>query len=164
MNMRIMLNILATLGELRQHDHWTRAQLEAHQADALHRLRAYAYAESPFYQQFHKGHMGRPLSELPVLTKSMVMDHFDDLVTNRAIRLETVKEYVASFQEGERYLDHYCVNATTGRTGQPGLFLFDDAEWTTVLSYFARAHEWAGLKVSKRKKLSEGRSSSCRCT
>lgn len=148
MNMRIMLNVLSSLGELRQHDQWTRSQLEAYQAEALHRLRAYAYSESPFYQKFHKGLMGRPLSELPALTKSMVMEHFDDLVTNRAIRLEAVKEYVANFREGERYLDRYWVNATSGSTGKPGLFLFDDAEWTDVLASFARAHEWAGLKVS----------------
>jgi len=148
MNMRIMLNILASLGELRQHDLWTRAQLEAHQADALHRLRAYAYAESPFYQQFHKGHMGRPLSELPVLTKAMLMEHFDDLVTDRAIRLAAVREYVTNFQEGERYLDRYWVNTTAGSTGRPGYFLFDEAEWKAVLASFARAHEWAGLPVS----------------
>ena len=108
----------------------------------------HAYAESPFYQKFHRGLMGSPLSELPVLTKSMVMEHFDDLVTNRGVHLEGVKDYMANFQEGERYLDQYWVNATAGSTGQPGFFLFDDTEWTTVLASFARAHEWAGLKVS----------------
>jgi phenylacetate-coenzyme A ligase PaaK-like adenylate-forming protein len=59
-----------------------------------------------------------------------------------------VKEYLANFQEGERYLDHYWVNATAGSTGQPGLFLCDDTEWTAILASFARAHEWAGLKVN----------------
>ncbi|MEP7187620.1 MAG: AMP-binding protein, partial [Roseiflexaceae bacterium] len=41
----------------------------------------------------------------------------------------------------------YRVNATSGSTGQPGLFLFDQDEWTTILAFFARAHEWAGLPV-----------------
>jgi hypothetical protein len=39
-------------------------------------VRAYAYAQSPFYQKFHQGLMDRPLSELPVLTKAMLMEHF----------------------------------------------------------------------------------------
>jgi phenylacetate-coenzyme A ligase PaaK-like adenylate-forming protein len=127
MNMQMMLNVLSNLGDLRRHDHWNRAQLEAYQAKALHRLRVHSYAESPFYQKFHKGITDSPLSKLPVLTKSMVMEHFDHLVTDRAIHLNDVKDYVGSFREGERYLDRYWVNATSGSTGQPGFFLFDNA-------------------------------------
>jgi putative adenylate-forming enzyme len=148
MDIQIMLNLLHTLEQLRKRDRWTREQLEAHQAESLHRLRDYAYARSPFYQKFHKGLTDRPLHELPVLTKAMLMEHFDDVVTDRAIRLEAVREYVASFKEGRRFLGRYWVNATSGSTGRPGLFLFDQSEWTTVLASFARAHEWAGLGVS----------------
>ena len=133
MNIRLMWNLLSELEQLRQHDRWTRSQLEAHQAEALHCLRAYAYALSPFYQKFHRGLEGRPLSALPVLTKAMLMEHFDDLVTDRTIRLQAVKEYVTNFKEGERYLDRYWVNTTAGSTGRPGYFLFDEAEWTAAL-------------------------------
>jgi putative adenylate-forming enzyme len=148
MNMLMMLNVLSSLRELRRHEQWTRSQLEAYQAKALQRLRVHAYAESPFYQRFHRGYTDSPLSKLPVLTKSMVMENFDDLVTDRAIHLNDVKEYVANFREGERCLGRYWVNATSGSTGHPGFFLFDDAEWAEVLASFARAHEWAGQKVS----------------
>ena len=147
MNIRIMLNLLSGLRKLRQHEHWTRPQLEVYQAEALHRLRVHAYAESPFYQKFHKGLEGRPLSQLPVLSKALMMEHFDDLVTDRAIHLEAVKEFVKNFKEGERYLNRYWVNTTSGSTGRPGYFLFNEAEWTTVLTSFARAYEWAGVKV-----------------
>lgn len=147
MNMRIMLHLLSGLRKLRQHEHWTRPQLEVYQAEALHRLRVHTYAESPFYQKFHKGLEGRPLSQLPVLTKALMMEHFDDLVTDRAIHLEAVKQYVKNFKEGERYLGRYWVNTTSGSTGRPGYFLFNEAEWTAVLASFARAYEWAGVKV-----------------
>lgn len=40
------------------------------------------------------------------------------------------------------------MNATSGSTGHPGLFVFNRSEWTTVLASFARAHEWAGLGIS----------------
>ncbi len=68
MNIPIMLKLLHTLEHLRKHERWTRAQLEAYQAESLRRLREYAYARSPFYQRFHKGLFDRPLSELSVLT------------------------------------------------------------------------------------------------
>jgi len=148
MDMLIMLNLLHTLEQIRKRDRWTRQQLEAHQAESLRRLREFAYAHSPFYQKFHKGLADKPLSELPVLTKAMMMEHFDELVTYRAIRLEAVRAHVENFKEGQRYLNRYWVNATSGSSGSPGLFLFGRSEWTTVLASFARSHEWAGVKVN----------------
>jgi len=56
----------------------------------LRSLREYAYAHSPFYQGFHQGLTDAPLHELPVLTKAMLMEHFDELVTDHAIRLKEV--------------------------------------------------------------------------
>ncbi len=148
MNIGLMLRLLAALRQLRARDGWARAQLEAYRAEALRRLREHAYARSPFYREFHRGLTDRPLHELPVLTKAIMMERFDDFVTDRAIRLDAVRAHVAAVREGERFLDRYWVNATSGSTGRPGLFLFNRAEWTTVLASFARAHEWAGLAVS----------------
>lgn len=61
MDLMMMLKMLHTLEQLRKHERWTRQQLQTYQNEQLHRLRAYVYAHSPFYQQFHKGLEGRPL-------------------------------------------------------------------------------------------------------
>ena len=95
MDMQIMVELMNKLGQMRQHERWTRSQLEAYQAESLRRLRDHAYACSPFYQRFHKGLTDRPLKELPVLTKALVMEHFDELVTDREIRLEDVRAHMA---------------------------------------------------------------------
>lgn len=147
MDIQIMLNLMRTLEQLRRHERWTRPQLEAHQAEALRRLLAYAYARSPFYRSFHKGLLDRPLSELPVLTKTMVMENFDALVTDRAVHLEDVRAHMARDREGKRFLNRYWVTATSGSTGRPGIFLFNQSEWTSVLATFGRAHEWAGVPM-----------------
>lgn len=146
--MQIMLKLMNQLGQLREHDRWTRSRLEAHQAESLRRLREYAYARSPFYQQFHKGLFDRPLHELPVLTKSTVMDNFDELVTDRAVRLQDVRAHMASDREGKRFLDRYWVTATSGSTGHPGIFLFNRDEWVNVVASLGRAHEWAGVPMT----------------
>jgi len=148
MDTQIILGILWQMRQFRQRDHWTRQQLEAHQADALRSLREYTYAHSPFYRRFHQGLVDAPLHELPVLTKAMLMEHFDDLVTDRAIRLEEVKTHMRDLTGDERYLDRYWVNATSGSSGHPGLFLFNRTEWITVLASFVRAREWAGVKFN----------------
>src|SRR5215510_6268034 len=130
-----------------QHEHWTRQQLQHYQARALSVCREYAYTHSPFYQRFHRGLTDAPLHELPVLTKAMLMEHFDELVTDRAIRLEEVKRYLGNLVGDERFLGRYWVNATSGSSGHPGIFLFNRDEWITVLASFARAREWGGVRL-----------------
>jgi phenylacetate-CoA ligase len=147
MDMQAVLSVLLHTQQFRTRDHWTRQQLEAHQADALRDLREYAYTHAPFYQRFHRGLADAPLHELPVLTKAMLMEHFDDLVTDRAIRLEEVKTHMRNLTGDERFLGRYWVNATSGSSGHPGVFLFNRAEWITVLASFARAREWGGVKL-----------------
>jgi putative adenylate-forming enzyme len=142
-----MLKLLHTLEQLRKHEHWTLAQLDTYQAESLRRLREYTDARSPFYQRFHKGLFDRPLSELPVLTKAMMMEHFDEIVTDRSLRLEDVRAYAVQGEAGERYRNRYWVNATSGSSGHPGFFLFDDAEWVFILASFARGQEWSGVRI-----------------
>jgi putative adenylate-forming enzyme len=148
MDIQIMLKLLHTLEHLRQHERWTRPELEAYQATQLRRLREYAYAHSPFYQKFHKGLTDHPLHQLPVLTKAMMMERFDELVTDRSLRLEEVRAYAAHGEAGQRYLNRYWVNATSGSSGYPGFFLFDEAEWVHILASFARAQEWSGVTIN----------------
>ena len=39
-------------------------------------------SRASLYQQFHHGRTDSPVQELPVLTKAMMMEHFDELVTD----------------------------------------------------------------------------------
>lgn len=143
-----MLKLLHTLEQLRKHESWTRQQLESYQAEALRKLRQYAYERSPFYQKFHKSLTARPLHELPVLTKAIMMEHFDELVTDRTLQVEDIRAFAAEGEAGQRYRNRYWVNATSGSSGQPGFFLFDESEWLHVLASFARSQEWSGVRIN----------------
>lgn len=148
MKLSLLPKVLYGVDQLRSHERWTRAHLEAHQVEALRQLRAHAYAHSPFYQEFHQGLADRPLNELPILTKAMMMEHFDEFVTDRGIRLADVRAHAAHDKAGERYLNRYWVTATSGSSGHPGFFLFDEDEWAYIMASFARGQEWSGAKVS----------------
>lgn len=130
-------------GLLLRRDRWSRQRLLAHQARALAALRTFTYAHSPFYQKFHAGLMDRPLEDLPVLTKAELMRNFDDVVTDRAIRLGDVEEHVTRTRGAERLAGRYTVSASSGSTGQRGFFLFDPSEWGTVLATCCRPAWWA---------------------
>lgn len=116
----MILELLSARRRLRVRERWTRQQLESYQTEALRRLRQYAYAHSPFYQQFHKRLYEAPLCDLPVLSKATLMDRFDDLVTDRAAHLREVKSYAASQQSDERFLGRYWVQSTSGTSSLPG--------------------------------------------
>ena len=128
-----------------QHERWTRQQLEEYQARALQACREYAYMHSPFYQRFHRGLTDRPLHELPVLTKAMLMEYFDEVVTDRTLHLKDIQEYLAHPGGQERFLNRYRVMVTSGSTGQPGVFLRGQAEGSVVSVGLSRFPTWAGV-------------------
>lgn len=148
MDARLILGVLHVRRQLRGHERWSRAQLQAFQSVRLDQLRRYAYAHSAFYRRHHKGAEGKPLAELPVLTKAELMTSFDELVTVPGVRLADVERHLSALKANERFLDRYWVSRTSGSTGHPGIFLVDRQEWATVIGSYARAQEWAGIKAS----------------
>jgi phenylacetate-CoA ligase len=147
MNVPVLIGVLIKRRQLRQHDTWTRQQLEQHQAKSLEKLRSFAYANSPFYQGFHKGLEHQPLTALPVVTKAMMMEAFDTFVTDPAIRLKAVESHLETLKQDERFLGRYWVNATSGSTGRRGIFLYDLEEWTTIIASYARVYAWGGIRA-----------------
>ena len=149
-----LVRVVGKLSQLRSQARWGRAEIDQHQLENLASLRAFAYANSPFYQEFHQGYQGAPLSELPVLTKRIMMDNFDRLVTDRRISLEEARRYLANGAK-DRFQGRYELAATSGSTGNPGIFLYNPHEWVTVMASFARARDWAGqsLNLTRRSKM-----------
>jgi putative adenylate-forming enzyme len=147
---RLLMKLLLARGRLARRDRWTRERLEAYQASALRSVREYAVAQSPFYRRLHAGKEASALEDLPPVSERMVMEHFDEVVTDRAIRLADVRQHLAGERAGEPFLGRYQVTATAGSTGTPGIFLHDAREWLTVLASYARANDWAHVHAGLR--------------
>ena len=79
-----------------------------------------------------------------------MMEHFDDLVTDRAVRLEDAEAFLHDDPGTRLYLDSYVVLSTSGSTGRRGVFLFDPDEWLTAVAMIARPIGWAGQRVGFR--------------
>lgn len=147
MNLFQLLQLLYTQETLSKHEKWSRQQLIEYQGKKLAELRKFAYSYSPFYPQFHKGLMDKPLGELPVLTKRILMDNWDTIVTDRNIKLKEVETFLPTLKEKERFKGKYYVVSTSGSTGLKGIFIYNTQEWIQILASYARANDWAGLKV-----------------
>ncbi len=123
---------LAQVPRFRRRERWSRLQLAAYQACALRRLRAFAYARSPFYREFHRGLLGAPLAELPVLTKRTMMERFDDLVTDPELRLREVQAHVADEGRDPLFAGRFRVAITGGTSGQHGVAVYSEGEWARL--------------------------------
>ena len=128
---------------------WSRPALEAHQSRSVHSLRRFAQERSPFYQRYHRGLENRPLPELPILTKATLMENFDDVVTDRSLRLADLEEYLRLDAPPRLFRSRYVVLATSGSTGRRGVFLFNPGEWIHALACIARPMAWAGLTATR---------------
>lgn len=142
-----LLRLVLLRRTLRRRDRWTRAELLRHQARSLATLRAHAYARSPFYQRHHAGLADEPLDHLPVLTKADLMAHWDEVVTDRSLRLDDVRRFVEALETPSLFRGEYIVSTTSGSTGLKGVFGFDRDEWLWGLASHGRATDWAGAGI-----------------
>jgi putative adenylate-forming enzyme len=111
--------------------------------------------KSPFLREYHRGLAGAPLTAIPPLSKSTLMEFWDDLVTTPGLRREEVLHHLAS-QEAEGseparpWRGRWWMAATGGTTGERGVFVWNRREWVAVLASYARVNDWAGVSVGLR--------------
>jgi putative adenylate-forming enzyme len=143
----LIANILRLRRTLRHREEWTRERLLEHQGRELATLRAFAVEHSPFYRQLYRGFGSAPLSELPVLTKATMMDHFDEIVTDPALRLADLQAYLERL-DGNGPYGGYWVSATSGSSGRKSVIPADAHEWAMTIASYGRANEWSGIPAS----------------
>jgi phenylacetate-coenzyme A ligase PaaK-like adenylate-forming protein len=92
-------------------------------------LVAFARDRSAFYRQLYAGlPVGVPerLDALPVVTKKMIMDGFDQVLTNPASRRAALNQFLADpSQVGRPFAGALAVWASSGTSGEPGVFVHD---------------------------------------
>ncbi len=149
MGLRLLFRVAWKCRSLEQRSRWTRERLERHQAQCLDALRRFALGKSAFYRRYHRGMEGRPLEALPVLTKSILMDNFDDLVTDTEVRLAEVEKFLVGDPGYALFRGRYMVLLTSGTSGMRGIFLFNSAEWITMLANITRPMAWTPSEGSR---------------
>ena len=133
-------SVYSRLREFRHYDHISRDELVSIQNEKLKKLVRHCYDKVPYYTKVFKRlgikpeeiNCAKDLARLPVLTKQIIRDNYDDLFpidvdTKRVIR---------------------C--STGGSTGTPLSFCKDAKEWSGQKAATLRAWEWYGLNLGDR--------------
>jgi phenylacetate-coenzyme A ligase PaaK-like adenylate-forming protein len=85
---------------------------------------------------------------LPVTNEKTLMSRFDEWVTDRAVTLNEVRTFIAdSARIGEHFPGGYTALTTSGTSGMPGVFLWDDRTMTVVNVLMLRAlRDWIRMR------------------
>jgi phenylacetate-coenzyme A ligase PaaK-like adenylate-forming protein len=126
-------------------EHGTKENLAAYQERQLKDVVRHAARHSRAYAKLCEGidlSGDFRLNHLPVTDKRMMMDNFDDWVTDPRLRLAEIEQQIATDPEDQYYLGKYRIVATSGSSGFRGIFVYDRPEWQVVM---AGALRWAEM-------------------
>lgn len=147
------MNSLKTLKDLfafLKHARLTETQMKELQNQKLRILLHFVWQRSTFYRRtFAKAGITEeqldmlPLSAFPTIDKTVLMEHFDELITVPDLHQEELRKFDAETQADRKpYLGKYHVVHSSGSTGKPGYFIYDEAAWHTMLLGIIRGALW----------------------
>lgn len=112
---------------------WLEALLDDATREALRDRRiaallAHARSRSDFYREHYRdvAHDCTDLASYPAVSRTQLMEHFDQWVTDPTLRLHELRAFVADpARAAEPYLGRYTVWTSSGTTGVPGIYVQD---------------------------------------
>ena len=129
--------VVEKLKEMRRYDFQSEAEIREVQNQKLRKLVEHCYRTVPYYSRLFDTHGIKPgqireredLQLLPVLTKQLIRDNYDDLFST-AVSPKRLRR-----------------SSTGGSTGMPLKFCTDASEWSSWKASTLRAWEWYGLHL-----------------
>ncbi|MBQ4163215.1 MAG: phenylacetate--CoA ligase family protein [Parabacteroides sp.] len=99
------------------------------QQERLHELVAYVREHSPYFAKLYASiPKSFNLTDLPITKKKVLLDNYDDWVTDRELHLDDVLKYIKRdvSEEDHLLLGKYTALCTSGSTGNPLPMVRDD--------------------------------------
>jgi phenylacetate-CoA ligase len=114
--------------------------LQKIQTNRFKRLLRHVLQYSRFYQWYYKKYgitienvENISVTDLPPLSKEMMMDHYDDLVCDPFLKRKNIEEFLSrSAKPREKYRNIYTVIHTSGSSGTLSLFVYGPEDWAVI--------------------------------
>lgn len=158
------IRLLWDLYQLKKNVTQNEEQIRILQEKKMRKLVRYAYQHSAYYHRtFAEAGISEenidqiPLKQFPVIDKELLMRHFDELVTDREVKQEKLRKFDESASsKSENYLGTYHIIHSSGSTGIPRYFIYDDKAWEQMLLGIIRGALW-GMGMTDILKLLAGK-------
>lgn len=143
------IKVLFDLYRLKQNVKKSERQVKQMQDQKLRELLRFAWEHSKFYRKsfedagITKGQLSTlPLSAFPTVDKKILMENFDELVTVPDLKQEILRKFDAEENIEEKTFRGYHIVHSSGSTGKPGYFIYDEAAWSRMLLGIIRGALW----------------------
>lgn len=155
--------LIVDLYRLKRNEKKSANAIKTIQEKKLRKLLFYAWEHSDYYRRtFTDAGITEdqlstlPLSAFPAINKKILMEHFDELVTVRDVKQEELRRFDAKESMDRKTFRNYHVVHSSGSTGKPGYFIYDEAAWNQMLLGIIRGALW-GMSMMQILKLLIGK-------
>ncbi len=112
-------------------------EVESIQKNNIQAIVDHATTKSSFYHQLYGGRKSDQLLEkgfesLPTTDKQAIMDNFDDVTTDPALKKGYLEQHLGTAAIGQKYRRRFTVIHTSGTSGKIGMFAYDPLSWDTL--------------------------------
>lgn len=154
-----IVKLLWDFSHLRGNLRRSRQEIVALQEKKLRKLLSHAYDHSIWHSsRFQAAGIRReqlshlPLTAFPTMDKTDLLSHFDQIITVPGVYQEDLRRFDANESyQGQLYQGKYHIVHSSGSTGKPGYFLYDNAAWNQMLLGIIRGALWGmtGSEIAK---------------
>lgn len=142
--------LLWDLFQLRNNTKKDRKEIENLQKNKLRKILIYAYKNSNYYHElFEKIGLSEeklskcPMERIPVLERSTLISQFDRIITTNNVTQEELREFDKNEDiKNKTYKKKYHCIRSSGSTGKPAYFLYDESAWNKMIVGIVRAALW----------------------
>lgn len=144
------LKLLVDLYRLKNQTKLSAQKMRSLQDRKLRKMLHHAWQKSAYYRRsFQAAGITEeqldelPLSCFPTIEKRDLLENFDDLVTISELKQRELRRFDEQEQGNRKlYKGKYHVVHSSGSTGTPGYFVYDEDAWSSMLLGIIRAALW----------------------
>lgn len=144
------ISLLYRLFQLKSNTKKSRKRILNIQNRKLRKVLQYAYEHSPYYYRvFNENGIDEsniataPISSFPTIDKATFIENFEEIITTHDLNQNLLQEFDEKTKLDQKtYHDSYHVVHSSGSTGKPAYFVYDENAWNEMLVGIIRGALW----------------------
>jgi phenylacetate-CoA ligase len=156
-----LLSLASKVLQVRKDEKLSEEGINKLQQKRLKEVVRHAINNSKFYRDFYGDHGVNlakideiQLSDLPIINKQIMMDNYDDFVTDPRLKHKELELFACNPQNHrKKYLNKFEVIHTSGSTGRIGLFVYGEQDWDWLKAIAINRVSKTSLLPTKRERV-----------
>jgi phenylacetate-CoA ligase len=137
-----VLNLLKNMRRMKKGVNLEAGQVKILRERRFRSLLRHVLKKSKFYRTYYAEHgisadniEGVRLEDLPMIDKSIMMEHYDDFVCDSRLARADLEQFISDpSNRGRKYRNSYQVIHTSGSSGTIGLFVYGPKDWDMLMA------------------------------